>query len=105
MQFRIRRRGFQSRLSGSLGRPAAAAPWLLEMLFRPVNLTLDPTSELGFTWLEDWNGQATVLPVDGLQISAHLAPAVVGLHSFSGQSRSKVEGGEIMPRTLNRQAR
>lgn len=92
----------ESNLVWIYGSPRTGSTWLLEMLCDPLNLVLDPGSELGFGWPADWEGPASALPVDGLQISAHLAPAVFG-HSISSDT---VQGddGQILPRTLNRQA-
>ena len=44
-------------------------------------MNLDPESELGFTWPNDLAEPAAAMPIDGLQISAHLAPAVFGTPS------------------------
>lgn len=92
----------ESRLVWIYGSPRSGSTWLLEMLCHPLNPTLDPSSELGFGWPENWEGTAAALPVDGLQISAHLAPAVFG-HSVSTDTL-ETDDGEILPRTLNRQA-
>src|SRR6185437_391347 len=68
----------ESKLVWIYGSPRSGSTWLLEMLCHPLQLDVDPGSELGFKWPDEWQGQARVLPVDGLQVSAHLAPAVFG---------------------------
>jgi len=92
----------ESRLVWLFGSPRSGSTWLVEMLCHPLNLVLDPGSELGFGWPEGWDEAANAIPVDGLQVSAHIAPAVFG-HSVSADT---LEGddGEVLPRTLNRQA-
>jgi hypothetical protein len=92
----------ESKLVWIYGSPRSGSTWLLELLCHPLTLVLDPDSELGFTWQDGWAGQADALPVDGLQISAHLAPGVFG-HSVATEVLEG-EGGELLPRTLNRQA-
>jgi hypothetical protein len=92
----------ESKLVWIWGSPRTGSTWLLEMLCHPLSLDLDPHSDLGFNWRNSWKGQAPALPVDGLQISGHLAPGVFG-HSVS-RTTIEDEGGSILPRTLNRQA-
>ncbi len=92
----------EPRLVWIYGSPRSGSTWLLEMLCHPLSLDLDPRSALGFTWHDDWRAEAAALPVDGLQISAHLAPAVFG-HPVSMDTLEN-DAGKILPRTLNRQA-
>ena len=84
------------------GSPRTGSTWLLELLCHPLALDLDPASELGFAWPDDLAEPARALPIDGLQISAHLAPAVFG-HSVDTEVMEE-EDGTALPRTLNRQA-
>jgi alkylhydroperoxidase family enzyme len=92
----------ESKLVWIYGSPRSGSTWLLEMLCHPLSIELSPDSDLGFRWPQDWQGQARALPVDGLQISAHLAPAVFG---HPGTTDTLNDGaGNILPRTLNRQA-
>jgi len=93
--------GLEPRLTWIYGSPRTGSTWLLELLCHPLVLNLDPASELGFTWPEDLAQPAAALPIDGLQISAHLAPAVFG-HSVDTEVME--EKGTLLPRTLNRQA-
>jgi len=83
------------------GSPRTGSTWLLELLCHPLALNLDPASELGFTWPDELREPVPALPIDGLQISAHLAPAVFG-HPV--ETDVMEEAGNLLPRTLNRQA-
>ena len=93
--------GLEARLAWIYGSPRTGSTWLLELLCHPLAMNLDPESELGFTWPKDLAEPAAAMPIDGLQISAHLAPAVFG-HSVDTEVME--EDGTLLPRTLNRQA-
>jgi hypothetical protein len=93
--------GLEPRLTWVYGSPRTGSTWLLELLCHPLALSLDPESELGFTWPDGLQEPARALPIDGLQISAHVAPAVFG-HSVDTEVMD--EGDRLLPRTLNRQA-
>jgi len=68
------------------------------MLCHP--LVMDPESDLGFGWRADWDGAVWTVPVNEFQIGAHLAPGVYG--DLAGHGLVEGEGGEILPRTVNR---
>ena len=89
----------ESKLVWIYGSPRTGSTWILEMLCHP--LQLDPRSDLGFKWRADWEGKATALPVNGLEISGHLVPGIWG--SLTGSDTVEAEDGTIAPRTLNRE--
>ena len=81
----------ESKLVWIWGSPRTGSTWLLEMLCHP--LKVDPNSDLGFRWREEWNGAAAALPVNEFLISAHIAP---------GNGATRMENGMVLPMTLNR---
>jgi hypothetical protein len=88
----------ESKLVWIFGSPRSGSTWVLEMLCHP--LVMDPESDLGFGWRADWDGAAWAVPVNEFQIGAHLAPGVYG--DLAGHGLVEDEGGEILPRTVNR---
>jgi hypothetical protein len=61
---------------------------------------MDSESDLGFGWRADRGGAVWAVPVNEFQIGAHLAPGVYG--DLAGHGLVEDEGGEILPRTVNR---
>jgi hypothetical protein len=89
----------ESKLVWIYGSPRSGSTWLLEMLCDP--LRLDRDSHLGFSWGPGWKGPALALPVNGLQVSGHLAPGIFG--AASSAETLETEDATILPRTLNRE--
>jgi hypothetical protein len=88
----------ESRLVWILGSPRSGSTWLLEMLCHP--LQMDAHEAVGFRMPPSWRGPALAIPINELQIAAHLAPAIYG--DSSRQSVIEDEDGTLLPRTLTR---
>jgi hypothetical protein len=61
------------------------------MLCHP--LKVDPNSDLGFRWWEEWKGAANALPINEFLIASHIVP---------GNGVAQMENGVVLPKTLNR---
>jgi len=88
----------ESKLVWIWGSPRSGSTWLLEMLCHPFQM--EPHSHIGFKWRKGWSGEAPALPVNEFQIAAHLVPGIYG--DSTGDATVEDDGGQILPRTLNR---